>query len=937
MEGPALTALPDTARGAKVSLDLSTSTTGSSSTTAISTRSLALSSTFDDALASSQCSASFSASNSADLGGTPSSQNLCFTPQDLGGTPFSGIMRSSSSVKSSELVGSGGTPPHFTLAALQGTEAELSGSTIGTSRTYGDGGTQWSFQSAGLQYFPLLVPSALGKIHQISNELRLAPLDFFHRRLPDKLLKNVRSIDVDDDPFEHLRRARLTVHPLLRCWDAEASALFAIQKLATLRADVVSWRAQILEEIKLMKDDMVDEIAAWEASLPDFVKLAYKESGLCVPLFIKLLRMCDYPDADQLEKDLSGGFWMVGEIPSGVGWPSSSDPGPSLSWEEFAKLNDEYIGARLSKHLLPDFKGKADNDVHELLLSEILDERDKGRMTGPYAAPAKWLAAASPPQGTEEELLPPPADDECYPAMAFPILQYGSDGMMKTRRGEDWRRSHSNRLATTRRKPVHHTTDYYMQAGRLLKSFGLPRGLLWGHDHEGAYRQFPAGPRQLLWSILEGPQGFTLWQHCVMVFGAKAAVWAYNRVGDAITFLARVLLLMLVFHFVDDYGGIEPEPSAYSAFDSFAKLGELIGFKTKKSKEHPPASTHIFQGVQLTVDENDFVTEITSARRKRMLAEIDKLCAAGIITPKQAQVLAGKAVFTNASIFGALGAAALRPLFRRAAFGGTKIDTDLEASLHILRHLLVHAPPRTVSLDPVFTESPILYADAFFEIGGKKRSLRDMGEVDIGALRADSCNGWGVVVIHGRRAWHFSGSVPSRVLGKLEKKKTYIFLLEVVAQCFGVWFLGKELAPHCWAFVDNVGAEHALRKGASRNRDANAFISLFWITAAALRVTPWFERVPSKAQFADGVSRGDDTDALSIGSVRLDFNYNGIWDIILDVVNSGGLASDTHCRQLLAVVGSERERLSIDPLDFNGEVLSSGSEVPMADRLLTAC
>ena len=87
-------------------------------------------------------------------------------------------------------------------------------------------------------------------------------------------------------------------------------------------------------------------------------------------------------------------------------------------------------------------------------------------------------------------------------------------------------------------------------------------------------------------------------------------------------------------------------------------------------------------------------------------------------------------------------------------------------------------------------------------------------------------NGWGVVVLKDSLKWHFSGSVPPRVFSALKSKKTYIFLLEVVAQCFGAWLLAPELLPHCWAFVDNVGAEHALRKGFSRDRDANAVVVL---------------------------------------------------------------------------------------------------------------
>ena len=37
------------------------------------------------------------------------------------------------------------------------------------------------------------------------------------------------------------------------------------------------------------------------------------------------------------------------------------------------------------------------------------------------------------------EMLPAPKDEECYPAIAFPIEQVGADGVDKIRRGEIWK------------------------------------------------------------------------------------------------------------------------------------------------------------------------------------------------------------------------------------------------------------------------------------------------------------------------------------------------------------------------------------------------------------------------------------------------------------------------------------------------------------------
>ena len=129
----------------------------------------------------------------------------------------------------------------------------------------------------------------------------------------------------------------------------------------------------------------------------------------------------------------------------------------------------------------------------------------------------------------------------------------------------------------------------------------------------------------------------------------------------------------------------------------------------------------------------------------------------------------------------------------------------------------------------------------------------------------------------------------------------------------GTWLLAPELGSDCWAFVDNVGAEFALRKGFSRDRDANAVISLFWGAAALTGVRPWFERVPSKAQLADEVSRGDDSLILTLGSRRLDFDYTGIWQVVVEMIGTGGLANHEICSRLVATVSEQRRKFNLPP------------------------
>ena len=98
-----------------------------------------------------------------------------------------------------------------------------------------------------------------------------------------------------------------------------------------------------------------------------------------------------------------------------------------------------------------------------------------------------------------------------------------------------------------------------------------------GHDHDGAYRQFSLAQPEVAYVLLLTPD----WHHHVLLFGSAASVWGYNRFGDALAALARVLTLTPALHYVDDCGAIQPT--------SISRISA--------SKEQPPAPSHKIQGV----------------------------------------------------------------------------------------------------------------------------------------------------------------------------------------------------------------------------------------------------------------------------------------------------------------------------------------------------
>ena len=417
----------------------------------------------------------------------------------------------------------------------------------------------------------------------------------------------------------------------------------------------------------------------------------------------------------------------------------------------------------------------------DALLAEVEADRDIGRIRGPFAAPEKWGVEAVHPRDNHKgknELLPRPSDDACYAAFAFPIEQIGSDGSGKVRRGEDWLRSGHNVQATTLDKPVHYTVDHQVECARRLKRRRLPKAVTWGQDHEGAYRQLPGRPRSVMWMILMTMYGPTLWQHLMTLFGSKAAVWAYNRFGDAIMHVVRIMLCLLLVHYVDDYSGVDPEPIAPSGFHAFEDVMQLLGVMLKESKRQPPAVERETTGVNLGIYDKEAVVSPKTGRRDKIGAFVQKALCDDDLGQKAAESLAGKVNHFNTAVYGRLGRAALRAIYRRSRFGGRKLGTDLVASLQSVRHLLMEAPPRRIPLMSGDEIAPLLYADAFFVQDGKRWRFRDLDpnahntKPFLESLTPETTNGWGVVVARVGAPTLFAwGSVPSYVLARLKKKK----------------------------------------------------------------------------------------------------------------------------------------------------------------------
>ena len=761
--------------------------------------------------------------------------------------------------------------------------------------------------------------------------------------------------------------AHTLTHPAHHAGLIDPSIVEAILLLHMFGPRTNDVRRRIVADLALLHDDMEEDIQAWYDGLPPDSKKLYTShlapnNIVPIPVLLRLLQWLGI-ETTSLQQELSSGFTMLGEVQAGLGWKNRTDnhysrPTPVA---QFFRENDIYIQEQLSRP----------HDKHwRMMLEEILEEVALDRMDGPFEAPPGWRRRTTAPEGTT---LKPLHHHTIAVAVAFAILQIGSDGADKVRRGEDWRRSGHNRTVRVTDAPHHHTVDDYITVGKLLRHGLRPVDLghmlgsqehsqdyhqgtcscgrvdhrhrstrscggtaqtdhrdtcpcgghdcdtcpfghavhsamsgrkvpldIWGHDHDGAYRQYAAGDANATYVLLQTPAGPTLWRHRALLFGAVASVWGYNRMGDLLCLIARAYLAVPALHYVDDYGGDEYRDTAQSAFDSFASLNFWLGALTKPSKAQAPAATQKVQGTMLTFDhDNDIsILEVAESRRKKLLQEMHLCMETNSLPHAKAAQLAGKMTFIQRSTFGSLLRGATKALYARqhSVSQNTKLTESIRASLLSLICYLQDPRPRIRQMRCGTSPPSIVYADAFDKRGdvAKLRYRRshlpqerpEGLESGIGALAPEldnkPSNGWGFLVfLRNGITCYMAGSVPTEVTEAFSPTLAYIYFLETLAQIIPLTVLHNYLSDSYLSFVDNEASKHALIKGYSGCTPVNNLIAATWSLCSRCNKEPWFDRVSSSDNPSDSISRFDFTESIEKGHTRLSIDMSGFYTIIL--------------------------------------------------------
>ena len=625
---------------------------------------------------------------------------------------------------------------------------------------------------------------------------------------------------------------------------------------------------ELLRAVTKAVENIVEEREAdtltWFRQRPRHIQKAYEskqgEPSVKVPVIRELAMRLGWKD-EAIFEEMANGFNLLGPIRPGLGWRLRCDGryDSPVTIQDFLKENLNFVKAKLRR-------ARVDKDW-EVMADEIAADVKRGRMEGPFSMPVCWGATAVPlPKYKHKaQLLPGPVDHVpgCF---AFAVHQIGADGQPKVCRAEDWRSSGANSTVGVPDSPTYHDITAFVKLAKALNQETSAKEVLqlWGLDHESAYRQFPVAEPNVTWVILHTPSGPTLWKRNVLMFGSTASVWSYCRVADLMAWLSRALLLVPLLHFVDDFGSNEPEDTVASAFEETQAMGRALGVKFKVSKAQPPARQRKLLGVSLCLEHDRAVVECTEERRQRLDSMLLQVLLDDQLKPREASAIAGKLQFIAQSMFGKASVAAIRPFHQRAqpsSFSsrqtGWQLSVALKAAIAYLRHRLACAKPRVLQFH--VAARTVIYADAFFRLAGRSYRLSEADSApDWGRESpASFVNGVGFVVCLNDLTFYAHGMIPYWFVRHFTSRRSFIYMLEILAQILPIVALEPQLHRRCLMFVDNEPAKHALMKGYGKDDGINRLLQAAWVVLEKACIEPEWQRVSSAANVSDGVSRGD--------------------------------------------------------------------------------
>ena len=576
------------------------------------------------------------------------------------------------------------------------------------------------------------------------------------------------------------------------------------------------WKLQ-LARVKGVVNCAADLQEIWNNSTPDYIKTSTGKLQTVALAF--LLRTFDLGGGNWI-KQFTFGFPIIGDLSQEGVYPRDTSCKPALP------IQDIWLGSQERFAL----RAKSSGYLHsQALWDEALEQVKLGWLDAPVPIDTSGNVATF-----EKDRV----------NIAF---RFGVDQADKLRACDDLKHNHVNLHCTVWTPIKLPTWDHISQMCLNIRTSERKWAFLKA-DHEAAYKQLPLEPSHanLALVALRNPvtSEWMAFPPKSLLFGAVAAVLHYNCFSRMVAVLFNLTFGIPLIGYFDDFGALIPYELSKDALDTFVEFCTTLGIHLKTRKTEVGWRI-IFLGLQGTFPcpKNDMTLTIRlppmKARTWKVMLE--RIINAGSVTHKELESVIGRLSFTQTSVFGRIGRAMLAPLYKKLHMEKyiPTLSMIEATSLRWWTVALDHMKPRKATPKPPITER-IVYSDA----AGKSQII------------ATVCLTPGTFA-SSKRLDTIRYSKTGNKWRKTFEKTCYIYGLEVLAILAILLEECNELRNKSVTFyIDNNNALCALVKNAANPPEIQAMVGLIWHRIRDLRITPWFERVPSKRNIADLPTRG---------------------------------------------------------------------------------
>ena len=629
-------------------------------------------------------------------------------------------------------------------------------------------------------------------------------------------------------PKQFLSMAKTSVHPMDAADHVEAVTNKALEANWNFHPDLIRLeRKKSLLQAKLMAKKLEEQEELFHANLPHC--LARVLEGKRILLWEQLLLRYSYDDM-AVVRFMKEGVPLVGCHDSPDCYPLKLKPA-SLTEEDLAQSAVWRRKAMLNRR-----SAELDPSHVDHLEETAGEELQAGFLEGPFES--------------ERAVTEFFGHDRWSVVRRFVLVQ-GSE--MKLRPIDDCLESQLNAAFTATSYLKLQDVDYVAGlalkiASRLSEGSGrFGRGPWLGKclDLSKAYKQMGIAPehRYLAVIFFKGKQGVPRFYVAnSLMFGAAAAVYAFNRVSRSIWWLFNRMLLLPCGVFYDDFPLFSPADLAASADESASALLDLLGWRHARTgpKGKPFEAVFNVLGCQLNlqgVHSGMLVLENKPSRIERMVEFITQLKAKGKVTLHEAQVLHGLLRY-SCGFFAGRGLHQVCAEILAIMYPAGVRAMDLSDFCDYACAVLHASKPRKLYAVPI-TLPILIFTDGSYEDG----------VAGIGAVVVDQASG-----VH----MAFAGFVPDQLLAQwtVEVGSQLICQVELYVMVSLRWQLKDLLCDRrsIW-WVDNNAARFALIKGLSSSRTMRFLAREFYALDLSHPTFSWIERVPSFSNPADDPSR----------------------------------------------------------------------------------